>query len=157
MNCLYSRCYKKCYTFHIYRDKWIKIGTWVWIWMANNSVSFRLQRLVASGNIRKSINVVKFSDSLSIYVCVCWLGQPKVSRKVHSFKSMPSVQRRVIHELAESYGCQTESYDEEPNKNVVATAVRYIARLSLPLLNLSPRYYNQLVWEIIPKSKACQY
>ena len=38
---------------------------------------------------------------------------------------MPSTQRRVIHELAESYGCQTESYDEEPNKNVVATAVRY--------------------------------
>ena len=51
--------------------------------------------------------------------------QPKVTRKVHSFKSMPSTQRRVIHELAESYGCQTESYDEEPNKNVVAAAVRY--------------------------------
>ena len=51
--------------------------------------------------------------------------QPRVTRKVHSFKSMPSTQRRVIHELAESYGCQTESYDEEPNKNVVATAVRY--------------------------------
>ena len=56
--------------------------------------------------------------------------QPKVARKVHSFKSMPSVQRRVIHELAESYGCQTESYDEEPNKNVVATAVRYFCTSS---------------------------
>jgi len=55
----------------------------------------------------------------------CDLYQPKVARKVHSFKSMPSIQRRVIHELAESYGCQTESYDDEPNKNVVATAVRY--------------------------------
>ena len=55
----------------------------------------------------------------------CDLYQPKVTRKVHSFKSMPSIQRRVIHELAESYGCQTESYDDEPNKNVVATAVRY--------------------------------
>ena len=52
--------------------------------------------------------------------------QPKVTRKIHSFKSMPNAQRRVIHELAESYGCQTESYDEEPNKNVVATAVRYV-------------------------------
>lgn len=54
--------------------------------------------------------------------------QPKVARKVHSFKSMPSTQRKVIHELAESYGCQTDSYDEEPNKNVVATAVRYMCR-----------------------------
>ena len=50
------------------------------------------------------------------------LFQPKVTKKSHSFKSMPSSQRRVIHELAEFYGCQTESYDEEPNKNVVATA-----------------------------------
>ena len=48
----------------------------------------------------------------------------KVSKKSHSFKCMPSVQRRVIHELAEFYGCQTETYDEEPNKNVVATAVK---------------------------------
>ena len=39
---------------------------------------------------------------------------------------MPNAQRRVIHELAEFYGCQTESYDEEPNKNVVATAVRCV-------------------------------
>jgi transcriptional repressor NF-X1 len=50
--------------------------------------------------------------------------QPKVCKKSHSFKSMPNMQRRVIHELAESYGCQTESYDEEPNKNVVATAIK---------------------------------
>lgn len=32
------------------------------------------------------------------------------------------VQRRVVHELAEFYGCETQSYDQEPNKNVVATA-----------------------------------
>lgn len=50
--------------------------------------------------------------------------QKKTSKKSHAFKSMPSVQRRLIHELAEFYGCQTESYDEEPNKNVVATALR---------------------------------
>jgi transcriptional repressor NF-X1 len=50
--------------------------------------------------------------------------QTKVPKKSYSFKSMPNAQRRVIHELAEHYGCQTESYDEEPNKNVVATAVK---------------------------------
>ena len=34
-------------------------------------------------------------------------------------------QRHVVHELAEAYGCETQSYDYEPNKNVVATASRY--------------------------------
>ena len=50
--------------------------------------------------------------------------QPKVTKKTHSFKVMPSAQRRVVHELAEFYGCATESFDEEPNKNVVATAIK---------------------------------
>ena len=38
--------------------------------------------------------------------------------------SFPQVQRRVVHELAEFYGCETQSYDQEPNKNVVATAYK---------------------------------
>jgi len=59
-------------------------------------------------------------DYFNLFVCF----QSKVGKKSHSFKSMPSVQRRLIHELAEFYGCQTESYDEEPNKNVVATAIK---------------------------------
>lgn len=33
-------------------------------------------------------------------------------------------QRKMIHELAEFYGCQTQSYDYEPKKNVVATAMK---------------------------------
>ncbi|XP_076464689.1 protein shuttle craft-like isoform X2 [Babylonia areolata] len=41
-----------------------------------------------------------------------------------AFPSMNREQRRVVHELAESYGCETQSYDYEPNKNVVATAHR---------------------------------
>lgn len=63
--------------------------------------------------------------------------QPKVSKKSYSFKCMPSNQRHLIHELAEFYGCQTESYDEEPNKNVVATAVKLVVFMlaaSLPYL-----------------------
>ncbi|KAL8620508.1 hypothetical protein ACOMHN_029544 [Nucella lapillus] len=39
-----------------------------------------------------------------------------------AFPSMNRDQRRAVHELAESYGCDTQSYDYEPNKNVVATA-----------------------------------
>ena len=35
-------------------------------------------------------------------------------------------QRHMVHELAEAYGCETQSYDYEPNKNVVATAFRCV-------------------------------
>ncbi|ELT89371.1 hypothetical protein CAPTEDRAFT_154981 [Capitella teleta] len=46
----------------------------------------------------------------------------KHPHRSHAFAPMKSMQRRVIHELAEFYGCESLSYDEEPNKNVVATA-----------------------------------
>ncbi|CAG5121642.1 unnamed protein product [Candidula unifasciata] len=42
----------------------------------------------------------------------------------HAFQSMNREQRRFVHELAEFYGCQTQSYDYEPVKNVVATATK---------------------------------
>ncbi|KAK3109128.1 hypothetical protein FSP39_023572, partial [Pinctada imbricata] len=46
----------------------------------------------------------------------------KQSYRSHSFPSGNRDQRRLIHELAECYGCETQSYDFEPKKNVVATA-----------------------------------
>lgn len=52
------------------------------------------------------------------------LLQSKQTKRSHAFKPMNGAQRRVVHELAEYYGCETQSYDEEPNKNVVATAYR---------------------------------
>lgn len=70
-----------------------------------------------------SSSIISLPISCDSDACLS-VGQPKVARKSHSFKVMPSNQRRVVHELAEFYGCQTESYDEEPNKNVVATAVK---------------------------------
>ena len=48
---------------------------------------------------------------------------PHKSRS-HSFASMKDFQRKFVHELAEAFGCTTQSYDEEPNRNVVATAVK---------------------------------
>lgn len=50
--------------------------------------------------------------------------QGSLPSKNHKFQSMNRDQRHFVHELAEYYGCQTQSYDYEPNKNVVATAVR---------------------------------
>uniref|UniRef100_A0A4W4DUR6 Transcriptional repressor NF-X1 n=1 Tax=Electrophorus electricus TaxID=8005 RepID=A0A4W4DUR6_ELEEL len=48
----------------------------------------------------------------------------KQSRRSHCFPPMKREQRRVIHELAEAYGVESASYDSEPKRNVVLTAVR---------------------------------
>lgn len=48
----------------------------------------------------------------------------KQLKRSHAFPAMNSAQRRVVHELSEAYGCQSQSYDVEPNKNVVATACK---------------------------------
>ncbi|KAK3878523.1 hypothetical protein Pcinc_016866 [Petrolisthes cinctipes] len=50
--------------------------------------------------------------------------ESKQKSVIHSFPSMNREKRHFIHEYCEHFGCKSESYDEEPNKNVVATAVR---------------------------------
>uniref|UniRef100_T1IRV0 R3H domain-containing protein n=1 Tax=Strigamia maritima TaxID=126957 RepID=T1IRV0_STRMM len=50
--------------------------------------------------------------------------QSKQKSRSYAFPPMNREQRRVIHELGEYFGCSTQSYDEEPKKNVVATALR---------------------------------
>lgn len=50
--------------------------------------------------------------------------QSKQKCRSHSFPSMTREQRRMIHELAEFFGCETQSYDCEPYRNVVVTAYK---------------------------------
>lgn len=38
-----------------------------------------------------------------------------------SFPPMDRIQRQIIHELAKHYNIETQSYDAEPLRNVVAT------------------------------------
>ncbi|GFR59088.1 transcriptional repressor NF-X1 [Elysia marginata] len=68
----------------------------------------------------------KFASGVEKSLCdlVHLLKKGNQSSKTHAFQSMNRDQRHFVHELAEFYGCQTQSYDYEPNKNVVATAVR---------------------------------
>ncbi|KAK3604749.1 hypothetical protein CHS0354_017856 [Potamilus streckersoni] len=61
--------------------------------------------------------------------------QSKHPNRSHSFPSGNRDQRRLIHELAELYGCETKSYDFEPNRNVVVTAHR--ERCWLPSITLT--------------------
>ncbi|XP_051517466.1 transcriptional repressor NF-X1 isoform X1 [Myxocyprinus asiaticus] len=48
----------------------------------------------------------------------------KQSKRSHCFPPMKREHRRIIHELAESYGVESISYDSEPKCNVVVTAIR---------------------------------
>ena len=43
-----------------------------------------------------------------------------------SFAPMNNKNRRFIHELAAMYGCSSISYDQEPNRNTVVTANKYV-------------------------------
>lgn len=52
--------------------------------------------------------------------------QGKQPKRSHCFPPMKRDQRRIVHELAEVYGLESISYDSEPKRNVVITAVRFV-------------------------------
>ncbi|ESO86262.1 hypothetical protein LOTGIDRAFT_129545 [Lottia gigantea] len=60
----------------------------------------------------------------ALYDLVLNAKQSKYPSRSHSFPSMNRENRQFVHELAEFYGCETQSYDNEPKKNVVATAYK---------------------------------
>ncbi|RMC05688.1 hypothetical protein DUI87_17773 [Hirundo rustica rustica] len=48
----------------------------------------------------------------------------KHTKKSHCYPPMNRDHRRIIHELAQVYGIESVSYDNEPKRNVVITAVK---------------------------------
>jgi transcriptional repressor NF-X1 len=48
--------------------------------------------------------------------------ESKQRSRSHSFPSMNRDKRQVVHEMCGMFGVQSEAYDAEPNRNVVATA-----------------------------------
>ncbi|XP_030060668.1 transcriptional repressor NF-X1 isoform X1 [Microcaecilia unicolor] len=89
-------------------------------------------------NIRSSGS--KYSDSLKddarkdlkfvseiereIKTLVEAVNKGKQTKKSHCFPPMNRDHRKVIHDLAEVYGVESVSYDNEPKRNVVITAVK---------------------------------
>lgn len=59
----------------------------------------------------------------------------KQASRSHAFPSMMKNHRRIIHELSEFYGSESESYDEEPKRNVVTTARKN--RCFMPTMTLT--------------------
>uniref|UniRef100_A0A8B9P4Y7 R3H domain-containing protein n=1 Tax=Apteryx owenii TaxID=8824 RepID=A0A8B9P4Y7_APTOW len=52
------------------------------------------------------------------------LNWGKHTKKSHCYPPMNRDHRRIIHELAQVYGIESVSYDNEPKRNVVITAVK---------------------------------
>merc|ERR1719508_136341 len=50
--------------------------------------------------------------------------ESKQKSRAYSFDCMNREKRQLVHEFAEHFGCESESYDAEPKRNVVATALR---------------------------------
>ncbi|XP_006975399.1 transcriptional repressor NF-X1 isoform X1 [Peromyscus maniculatus bairdii] len=89
-------------------------------------------------NVRSSAS--KFSDSLKddarkdlkfvsdiekeMETLVEAVNKGKSLKKSHCFPPMNRDHRRIIHDLAQVYGLESMSYDSEPKRNVVVTAVR---------------------------------
>merc|ERR1712020_760748 len=50
--------------------------------------------------------------------------ESKQKSRAHSFEYMNRDKRQFIHELSDHFGIDSESYDAEPKRNVVATAFK---------------------------------
>ncbi|XP_067005926.2 protein shuttle craft isoform X2 [Anabrus simplex] len=70
--------------------------------------------------------------------------QSKQKSRSFSFDSMNRDKRHFIHEYCEHFGCESQAYDKEPKRNVVATASRDKAWLpSMSLLEVLQRESGQ--------------
>jgi len=50
--------------------------------------------------------------------------ESKLKSRIKSFDCMNREKRQLVHEYSEHFGCESESFDAEPKRNVVATALR---------------------------------
>lgn len=50
--------------------------------------------------------------------------ESKHKSRAHSFEHMNREKRQFVHELSDHFGVESESFDAEPKRNVVATAVK---------------------------------
>lgn len=48
----------------------------------------------------------------------------KQKSRSYSFDVMNREKRQLVHEYCEHFGCDSQAYDQEPKRNVVATAVK---------------------------------
>lgn len=61
--------------------------------------------------------------------------ESKQKSRSHSFPVMNRDKRQLVHEFAAIFNCESQSYDAEPKRNVVVTAVRETS--SIPSVSLA--------------------
>lgn len=54
--------------------------------------------------------------------------ESKQKSRSHSFPVMNRDKRHIVHDLAAMFGVETQAYDAEPNRNIVATASKESVR-----------------------------
>uniref|UniRef100_A0A336MQQ5 CSON004337 protein n=1 Tax=Culicoides sonorensis TaxID=179676 RepID=A0A336MQQ5_CULSO len=70
---------------------------------------------------KKDMNLIKdIHEKLTNLVKLA--KESKQKSRSHSFPVMNREKRQVVHEMCEAFGIQSQAYDAEPNRNVVATA-----------------------------------
>lgn len=72
----------------------------------------------------------------------------------YGFEPMPREQRRFIYELLEVYRCTGQSYDQEPKRNIVVTAYKWVFNYAVTALSwfynhciLGTVYYILMLWQ----------
>lgn len=75
--------------------------------------------------------------------------ESKQKFRSHSFPIMNRDKRHVVHDLAELFGIETQAYDAEPNRNIVATASRESVRRNKFIAILSKLDFNIFLFLVL--------
>lgn len=83
-------------------------------------------------------------DKLTELVQLAKQSVGKMKSRSHSFDSMNRDKRQFIHEYCVFFGCESMSYDDEPKRNVVATAFGELSFLpAISILDVTRRELGQ--------------
>lgn len=94
-------------------------------------------------------------------LCLSWLQSKQKSRS-YSFEVMNREKRQFVHEYCEHFGCESVAYDQEPKRNVVATAqkLKVIFNFNSMLIwfdghysKVKPNCFNLIVLGLAAKCK----
>lgn len=58
------------------------------------------------------------------FFIIFFSSQSKQKSRSYSFEVMNKEKRQLVHEYCAHFGCESEAYDAEPKRNVVAIAAK---------------------------------
>lgn len=106
----------------IERNRRIAIGLQIRNPDLSQKLTPRYSDFMRSWAKKDSIFCQKIHDKLTELVQLA--KQSKQKSRSYSFESMNRDKRQFVHEYCEHFGCESAAYDMEPNRNIVATAIK---------------------------------